>query len=67
MLNSWSIINKIKTHRILYLFCLFSILFQNQQTSQKIEVINGGYGIKNPSFIPPKPADITNIQHGRYN
>ncbi|CAC5371796.1 OVOL [Mytilus coruscus] len=35
---------------------------KTQQTPQKFEVINGGYGIKNPSFVPPKPADITNIQ-----
>ncbi|XP_063413300.1 mucin-2-like [Mytilus trossulus] len=39
-----------------------SKVVKTQQTPQKFEVINGGYGIKNPSFVPPKPADITNIQ-----
>ncbi|XP_022323174.2 uncharacterized protein LOC111124530 isoform X1 [Crassostrea virginica] len=39
---------------------------ENQQPSKEspsmVEVVNGGFGIKNPSYRPPKPSDITNIQ-----
>jgi hypothetical protein len=46
MLNSLSII---------YLFCLFSIprtvIFQNQQTPQKIEVINGASPLSKLTLI----------------
>lgn len=33
---------------------------------QNIEFVNGGNGIKNPSFVAPKPADITNTHQGRH-
>lgn len=38
----------------------FLKMLQRQHGLQNIEFVNGGNGIKNPSFIAPKPADITN-------
>lgn len=35
------------------------------QSPSMVEVVNGGFGIKNPSYRPPKPSDITNIQQGK--
>ncbi|KAK3100146.1 hypothetical protein FSP39_015345 [Pinctada imbricata] len=29
--------------------------------SAEVELVNGGFGLKNPSFRPPKPSDITNV------
>lgn len=39
-------------------------LLQLQQSSL-VELVNGGFGIKNPSYRAPKPSDITNIQQGK--
>ncbi|XP_033742719.1 LOW QUALITY PROTEIN: uncharacterized protein LOC117329099 [Pecten maximus] len=38
----------------------FLKMIQRRHGLQNIEFVNGGNGIKNPSFITPKPADITN-------
>lgn len=35
------------------------------QQSSLVELVNGGFGIKNPSYRAPKPSDITNIQQGK--
>lgn len=43
----------------------YYFIFQNQVSNENVEVINDGYGIKNPSFVPLRPADITNIQQGK--
>ncbi|OWF47064.1 uncharacterized protein LOC110454866 [Mizuhopecten yessoensis] len=38
----------------------FLKMLQGRHGLQNIEFVNGGNGIKNPSFVAPKPADITN-------
>ncbi|XP_061164384.1 histone-lysine N-methyltransferase MECOM-like [Saccostrea echinata] len=34
----------------------------SNEHSAVVELVNGGFGIKNPSYSAPKPSDITNIQ-----
>ncbi|XP_062612129.1 fez family zinc finger protein 1-like [Saccostrea cucullata] len=34
----------------------------SNEHSPVVELVNGGFGIKNPSYSAPKPSDITNIQ-----
>lgn len=60
---------KKKLARYIYIFIEWSVLkimflLQLQQTSM-VELVNGGFGIKNPSYRAPKPSDITNIQQGK--
>ena len=37
------------------------ILFQNRGKPESVEMINGGYGIKNPTFEAPKAPDTPDV------